>query len=295
MKFDTLTRRAAAAGAASALVAGALVAATGTAAQAAEVDNTYTCEGTTAFPVTMTGGSATLDGLPGAPAGWDVAAGLLQDLSLTFTVPDAVLAQMAALNIDRMAVPDFAATFGATEVGVDGVEGAVADMVDNGNGTHSFSVVGINRAFEVPAAGTHDVVSPAAFTIDAYQAGGTDPVISVPCAIASNDTPGVWREDLTVTKNDSTTTARAKDATIKKGETARIVVKVAAPNETPSGKVVLKKGAKTLAKGTLDATGKVVLKAKKGLTVGKNKLTVKYAGDGYTNKSNAKLVVKVRR
>ncbi len=54
MKFNTLSRRTAAAGAASALVAGALVGATTTAAQAAPIQNTYSCQGTSGpFPVVL--------------------------------------------------------------------------------------------------------------------------------------------------------------------------------------------------------------------------------------------------
>jgi hypothetical protein len=296
MKFHTLSRRAAAAGAASALVAGAMVGITSTAAQAAPVTNTYTCQGTSPFPVTMSGGSATLDALPGAQAGMDVPANLLQDLELTFTVPDEVLGLMATLGIDRVDVPDFTASMGTRTIPVDNLGGAVEDMIDNGNGSHSFVALGMNKPFEVPAAGIYDVLSPRTFTIDAYQAGATTPVISVPCSIQSGTTPGVWREDLPIAKNDSTTKATAPKKAVKKGKAAAISVKVAAANETPSGKVVLKKGKKAIASGKLNAKGAVVLKVKKGLKVGKNKLVAFYNGDGYTNKSKSKAVtVKVKR
>ena len=96
-----------------------------------------------------------------------------------------------------------------------------------------------------------------------------------------------------VSKNDSTTaTAKAKNAPVAKGKMAKVGVTVKAPNETPGGKVILKKGKKTLDKANLDNKGKATLsyKAKK---VGKNKLKVVYKGDGYTNTSPDKVTVKV--
>ena len=188
MKFHTLSRRAVAAGAASALVAGVLVAAAGTAAQADEVTNTYSCDGNSTFPVTMTGSSATLDGLPGAPAGLDVPAGLLGDLALTFTVPDAVVTVLEGAGIDHVAIPDFEATIGSVQVPVTGLEADVADLQDNGNGFHSFDAIGSNLAFEVPAAGTYDVVSPGTFTIEPSIGG-----VSVPGVPCTTGTPGTWR------------------------------------------------------------------------------------------------------
>lgn len=292
MKFTNLSRRTAAAGAASALVAGALVGATTTAAQAAPIQNTYSCEGTSGpFPVVLDSEIPTLAGFPTVPAGFDVPAAALEVLN-TFTVPSAVINTMAGFGITRLESPDFAGSLGANEVAVDGVEAAVSSAVDNGNGTHSFDANGANAAFEVPAAGSYDVLGPTDFVIDAYNDSSAEPVLSVPCTLSSAN--GSYQA-IEVTKNDSTSAATAVNSPVAKGDVARVKVKVAGPAfQTPSGKIVLKKGAKTLDTGMLNAKGIVTLKfvAK---TVGINKLKTIYKGDGYTNKSTDTVVVKVTR
>ncbi len=92
---------------------------------------------------------------------------------------------------------------------------------------------------------------------------------------------------VTVEKNASTITAKV--AKVKAGKTAKIKVKVVAPNEVPTGKVVATIGAKKVAKGMLDAKGKVVLKVKaKFLKKATTKVKVSYAGDGFTTDSKVK-------
>lgn len=292
MKFTTLSRRTAAAGAASALVAGALVGATTTAAQAAPIQNTYSCEGGSGpFPVVLDSDIPTLAGFPTVPAGFDVPAQALEVLN-TFTVPSAVITTMEGFGITRLASPDFAGALGANEVAVDGVEAAVASAVDNGDDTHSFDADGSNAAFEVPAAGSYDVLGPTDFVIEAYNASSTTPVLTVPCTLASAN--GSYQA-IEVTKNDSESAATAVNSPVMKGDVAKVKVKVkGADFETPGGKVVLKKGTKTLDSGMLNAKGVVTLKfvAK---TVGKNKLKAIYKGDGYTNGSRDNVIVKVTR
>ncbi len=96
-----------------------------------------------------------------------------------------------------------------------------------------------------------------------------------------------------VTKNDSESKATAKSP-VAKGDPVKVKVKVTRPERDPGGKVVLKLGTKTVDSANLNAKGVAKLKytAKK---VGKNKLKALYKGDGYTNKSNDSLVVKVTR
>lgn len=292
MKFTTLSRRTAAAGAASALVAGALVGATTTAAQAAPIQNTYSCEGTSGpFPVVLDSEIPTLAGFPTVPAGFDVPAAALEVLN-TFTVPSAVINTMAGFGITRLESPDFAGSLGANEVAVDGVEAAVSSAVDNGNGTHSFDANGANAAFEVPAAGSYDVLGPTDFVIDAYNDSSAEPVLSVPCTLASAN--GSYQA-IEVTKNDSTSAATAVNSPVAKGEVAKVKVKVTAPNGPAAGKVVLKKGTKTLDSANLNAKGVAILKFP-AMTVGRNKLVAIYKGNaGYFNGSRDNVVVKVTR
>ena len=68
---------------------------------------------------------------------------------------------------------------------------------------------------------------------------------------------------------------------------------MSADNKTPTGTVILKKGSRTLDKGKLKK-GAAVLSTK-ALGVGKNKLTVVYKGDSYTNGSKDTVTVKVVR
>ena len=67
-----------------------------------------------------------------------------------------------------------------------------------------------------------------------------------------------------------------------------------ADDTTPTGKVVLKRGKRTLAKGTLSDRGRVVLKTR-NLKVGKNRLVAKYRGDDATKRSKDRVVVRVKR
>ncbi len=200
MKFTTLSRRTAAAGAASALVAGALVGATTTAAEAAPISNTYSCTGTSGpFPVTLDSDIPDLASFPTVPAGFDVPAGALA-VSNTFTVPSAVITTMQGFGITRLESPDFAGNLGNRQVGVDGVEALVSSAVDNTDGTHSFDADGSNAAFSVPAADTYDVLGPTDFVIEAYNDSSTSPVLTVPCTLTG--TNGSY-QSIDVFKNDS--------------------------------------------------------------------------------------------
>ena len=304
MKFTTLSRRTAAAGAASALVAGALVGATTTAAQATPVTNTYTCSQALLgeFPVFLTSDAPGIEGIPGASAGFTVPPQLLS-VTNTFTIPDAVYDGLVNANIENLTVPDFAGSLGSSEIPVEGVAVTVSGMVDNGNNTWSTDSTdadgdpveggGLNASFETPAAGDYPVLSPEAFTIVADLNGSPVPVA---CTIADGTTPGAYDDSIVITKNDSKTNATATNSPVKKGEVAKVKVKVVDPTntETPGGKVVLKKGTKTLDSGNLNAKGVVTLKFN-AKTVGKNKLKALYKGDGYTNKSSDNVVVKVTR
>lgn len=292
MKLITLSRRTAAAGAASDLVAGALVGATATVAEAAPVQNTYSCNngliGT--FPVVLDSDAPGIESVPGAPAGFSVPAQLLS-VTNTFTIPAEVRDTLAGAGIEDLSFPDYAGTVGNSSIPVLGVTAKVSEMTDNADGTYSVDATdGLNDTFDTPRAGTFDVLSPAAFTIIGDFGGSPIPV---DCVIAEGTQPGAY-SSLVITKNDSATAAKAVNAPVKKGTVAKVKVKVTAPNEKPGGKVLLKKDKKTVAQGNLNKKGVVVLKTK-SLPKGKNKLTALYKGDGYTNKSKDGVVVKVVR
>jgi len=292
MKFTTPARRVLAAGAVSALAAGALVATTTSTASAAPISNEYFCDGpTTDFPMFLDSDVPGLAVVPEISAGFDVPATFLE-VQNTVTVPTAVFTSLAGLGVTRVEAPDFAGTFGPRTVGVDGVGANVADAVDNGNGTSSIQADGANAAFEVPKAGTYDLVSPQSITLEAKNSSGTT-VITVPCDLADGETAGSYGT-VEVFKNDSTSNAKATKRKFKKGTNASVRVKVAAENQVPTGKVLLKKGAKTIAKGNLNDSGVVVLKTK-SLKVGQTKLKTVYKGDGYTNPSTDTVTVKVVR
>jgi hypothetical protein len=292
MTFTTFSKRFAAAGAATALAAGALVGASTTAAQAAPIENEYFCDGpTTDFPLTLDSDIPALVTVTEISAGFDVPGGFL-DVTNTVTVPSAVIDGLGAFGITRVEAPGFAGKFGPVTVGVDGVGANVADAQDNGDGTDSFTADGTNAAFEIPAAGSYDLLSPESITLVGKNAGG-DTVLTAECALADGETNGSYGS-VEVTKNDSTTKGKPAKKSFKKGTAAKVKVTVSAPNETPGGKVLLKKGTKTLDKGNLNDKGKAVLSTK-ALKVGKNKLKIVYKGDGYTNPSNGSVVVKVVR
>lgn len=292
MNITTLSRRTAAAGVASALVAGALVGATSTAAQAAPIANQYLCTSPIGeFPVWLNSDAPMLDPIPQVSAGQAVPGGLLT-VSNTFTVPQQVRDSLAGAGIEDLAFPDFAGEFGGVSIPVQGVTAKVSEMTDNGNGTWSVQASeGTNGAFETPAAGTYDVLSPDAFAIAATLGEGQ---IDVACTIAEGTTPESYKT-LPVLKNASSVTATGPKKAPHKGDVAKIRVTINAANETPSGKVILKRGKKTVAKKNLNDKGKATLKTRK-LRVGKNKLRVIYKGDDYTEKSKSeKFVVKVKR
>lgn len=292
MKFTTLSRRTAA----SALVAGALVGANTTVAQAAPTTTTYTCtnpSGGDPWTVPVVSNIPELAGFPQVPAGLDVGAGLL-NVTNDFTIQDDAHDTLVAFGVEDLTFPDYAGALGSVPVDVAGMTAKVSEMTDNGNGTWSFNSNGSNAAFEVPRAGTYDVTAPADFQLVADVPG----VGAVPssCVLAAGTEVGIY-QSVEVLKNDSTSAAKAVNAPVKKGTVAKVKVKVkvSGPDfQTPSGKVVLKKGKKTVAKGNLNAKGVVVLKTK-SLPVGKNKLKTVYKGDGYTNKSKDGVVVKVVR
>ena len=293
MKFDI--RRVAAAGAVSALAAGALVATASTAQAFTTVSNTYTCSAPigSPFPVFLASSAPNLDLVAGTgvAAGSSVPGGLLS-VNNHFTIPNAVHDLMVSQQVTTMDVPNFAGEFGGQTVGVTGVSANLSDFTADANGQtwSADAAPGANDAFTVPAAGQYDVNSPSAFQLIANRPAGPLPVS---CVIADGTTAGSYA-NLTVFKNASTTTAKATRTSFVKGKAAKVVATVVA-DHMPTGKVLLKnKAGKTLDSADLNSLGKATLSTTK-LPVGKNVLKVLYKGDGYDLKSNAPVTVKIVR
>lgn len=295
MKFTTPARRLLAAGAVSALAAGTLVGATSTAALAESAETSYTCEyaalGLGPWEVTVISEVPAIGALPSpSPAGYPIEAGL--PVTNSFTVPDNARTTMQDYSVENLSFPDYAGSFGDASVKVEDMTATVSSMTDNGDGTWTFNSNGTTSAFETPTAGTFDITAPSAFNLAASVGANT---VSVPCTLQTGSAPGIYRADVTVVKNSSESRATAVNSPVRKGEVAKVKVKVAGPvYQTPSGKVLLKKGAKTLTKGMLNDNGIVVLKTK-ALPVGKTTLTTAYKGDGYTKPSRDTVVFTVKR
>ncbi|MCW2791108.1 MAG: hypothetical protein JWO76_206 [Nocardioides sp.] len=307
MNVVSISKRFAATGAVTALAAGALVATAGAAHAESVVNNTYSCTAQTAdgpatFPLFLTTAAPGIGGFEnfGLKAGTVISLPALT-VTNTFTVPTPVHSLLVANHVRDISVPTYTGTFGDQPVPVDGVAVTVAGMTDNGNGTWSTDHAdadadglpdegnGSNGTFTVPAAGAQDVVSPTSLDLLATLEDGTTQT-HIPCTLADGTTAGAY-QTINVVKNVSTTTAKVAKAKFKKGKPAKVNATVTGA-KLAGNKVLLKKGAKTLATATLNAAGKASLVTKK-LKVGSNKLTVVYKGSGYNTGSTAPVTVKV--
>ena len=305
--LHTSARRLGAAVAATALSAGALVAVSAPAAQAATAGTTYTCTfpslGVRDIPVGIT---ATLPGA--ANAGLEAPA---IPVLLSVTLPADVV--NAAKNI-----------FGATTIG--GFSNDMVATLDDLSSSDSAGLALQNVRFPqtpvpaanqpltlntpnplvtpgvvpastvpvgLPEAGTYDVVVPSAFKFTATRQGDVTMLADVPCVYKPGSPFSLG--SVILAENESTTKAKPADKPTPLGEKTKVKVVVDADNEVPSGKVKVMKGQKKLGKGSLNAKGKVTITLKKALPKGKTVVKVLYMGDDYTKKSrDKKVVIKVR-
>lgn len=283
MQITALPRQIAAAGAVGALAFSALAIAP--AANAGVATNNYLCVNAVAgtVPVNVVT-DVTLP--PEAPAGFDVPADLL-DFKNKVTISNADKGKFAAFGVTKVDMTDFKLTVGDIAVGAGSLAVTPAAFVDNGNGTSTADVNGKNAAFTTPAAGTYVISAPAAFKLLATLSNGAVAEFACNSTAAPTSVGSVVIDD-----NESITTAKAR--AVDAGMPAKVKVKVVAPNEVPTGKVIAQIGSKRIAKGLLNAKGRVVLKVKaKFLKSGSNKVKIKYLGDDYTGTSKTKVFVKV--
>lgn len=292
MKFTTPARRVLAAGAVSALAAGALVTTTATTANAAPGSNVYSCT-TSAGPqnVTVDVDVPLIGALTQLEAGQPVdvdALPIVVEADMTFTISNSFKSLLTSLGVQEMEVPAYGADFGNSSIPVEAFAASVTDMQQNPDTSWSVEVTTPVIDFTAPASGEDvPVETPAVFGIIA-QIGGQ------PADVTCTRSDGAdVLTTVDVVKTASTTSAKSAKRSFKKGDAAKVEVAVAGAYKKPSGQVILKKGTKTLDKAKLKK-GKAVLSTK-ALKVGKNKLTVTYKGDGYYTGSKDAVTVKVVR
>lgn len=99
-----------------------------------------------------------------------------------------------------------------------------------------------------------------------------------------------------VAKSASTTRAKVKPRKPRFRQDFKVVVKVRAQDgSTPAGKVVIRIDGKRVAKGSLNARGRLVVKIRKNLRPGKHKLVAVYKGSDTVERSKDVLRFRVRR
>lgn len=265
-----------------ALVGGALVGVTTSAAQAAVAGTAvYDCTtplgSTVPVPVTVAA-----DALPTtAPAGLDVPAGAFP-VDLSVLIPAAFGDTLGFLGVTGVggSSNDLGFGLGDATVPLRGVTVPSTPVV-TGQDT-VLSVPTSTGAFTTPDAGTYPITMPDAFTFDALSQLGL-PLGTLECALAAGQDATIG--SLETTKQASTTRARAVKAKVPAGKKPVISVTVVPETGgTPDGTVVVTKGTKTLGTGTLGDTGKARIALPK-MKPGRYKVAVQYAGDGATEAS----------
>lgn len=285
MKLRTITSRAAAAGATTALAAGALVAIATPAAQAADVTNTYVCSSTAlgfSFPSEVTVSGAIP--VPQYGAGAGVPAGIL-NLTASATVPAEVAPLLAGAGVTGAKAKDYAADMGSSKAPIP-LEG---DFVTDESGT-TWEATGSNKAFVTPAPGSYDALVPEAFGLTAMQ--GDTESITLDCVLAEGQEPGSFGSLELVQQTSSTSVP--KKVTAKKGKAVKVTASLSSEFNVGVGKVVAKKGKKTLATANVK-NGKAVLNLGKKLPVGKHKITVSYLKNASITGSSAKTTVIIKK
>lgn len=285
MKLRSLTTRAAVAGATTALMAGGLVAATGTSATAVDVKNTYVCSNAGlefSFPSEVTVSGAIP--VPQYGAGAGVPAGILK-LTASATVPAEVGPTLEAFGITGAKAKDYAADMGSSKATIP-LEG---DFVTDEEGNTTWEAAGSNLAFVTPEPGSYEALVPEAFSLTAMK--GDAESATFDCILAEGQEPGSFGS-LELFKQTSSVSV-PKKVSAKKGKPVKITAALSAEVNVGVGKVVAKKGNKTLAAATVE-NGKAVLNLGKKLPAGKHAITVSYLKNASIAGSSAKTTVTVK-
>ncbi|WP_426244806.1 DUF6801 domain-containing protein [Nocardioides sp. LHG3406-4] len=300
--LHTTSRRLAATVAATALSAGALVAATAPVATAAEASTTYTCKfpslGDKVIPVKVSAPA-----LPtAAAAGLDLPAGaVVLDVTLPADVVGAAkmlgATELGGFSRDMVAsIVETGSTTSSADLALNAVDfprkalpAVPAPMtLSTPAATSTAPAPAMTAPADLPDAGAYSVNLPKAFSFTATRQGGGTLLADIPCLL----TPGAVSSlgTITLAKNESETSAKAVKKVTKVGKPAKVKITVEAANEVPSGTVKVLKGTKVLGKATLNKAGTVVVKLKKALPAGVTKVKASYLGDGYTEASKSKKI-----
>ncbi len=303
MRNFTLPTRFAATGATAALIA-ASVALAPAATAAVSKTTSYDCGA--AGPVSVTIAQSLISDGMTLSAGMD-APNLPLDISATLSdattgaLRSGGVTEVSGSSSDMVAgIAPAGSTTPIAQVALVGVNFPASPMPDSGaitintvpsDGSQGFPAA--TDPFNGPPAGSYDVLLPSTFTFNAaMQGGGALPGSPYTCTLGQGEDPKL--ATLNFAKNPSTVKARVKNAPLHRGDRAKLAVRMVAANETPSGKVLVKMGRKTIGKGMLGSAGRVTIRLDR-MSVGGHKIVIKYRGDGYTKASRKAMRVVVKR
>lgn len=286
MNLRKITSRVAVAGATTALAAGALVGITGTAANAAEGTNTYTCSLGALYSGDFVLTASVEVPVPRYYAGAAVPAGIIP-VSVSAVVPADGAALMGTVGITGARSDDFGFSLGTGSVPAP-ISGAFAAE----GGTTTWEATGANGDFTTGNPGLVDGFLPDAFTITPTMADGSDFSNDLSCVLKDAEAAEVV-SDFALDQQSSATTA-PKTLTAKKNKAVSLSVSVSSTSMggPVPGKVTVKEGKKTLGSATLK-NGKAKVNLGK-LKKGKHKVTVTYAGTTAVKGSSAKTTITVK-
>lgn len=193
-------------------------------------------------------------------------------------------------------IADTALSVGDTSVPLTGITAATTALPTDGVTPATLPVTGTTGAFTAPTTlGSYPVKLPSSFTFTPTASDGGTPLVgSFPCTLPDGSSSQIGTMKV-VDKYSSKTAARLKNAPITTSKHAKIAVKVVNGNgAAAAGKVIAKKGTKTIAKGTLSDAGRKTLVLPL-LKRGDQKIVVKYLGSSTTQASKKVLTFTVRR
>lgn len=288
MNLRTVINRGTALGISTALVAGVLVGATGTAAHARlwEASNTYTCD----FGGLASGDIEAAVGVEiplSRYSAFTPVPGGIVPVTVTATLPANVATALAAKQVAGVASEDFGISLGASTV-----PAPVAGELVTEAGTTTWAAEGGNVEFTTGDVGLVNGFLPEEFGLAVTGADGAT-LGEGGCTLADPE-PAQIITGFTLGPQSSATTAPSA-VTAKKGKKVVLAVSVRSTTvdePVSGGSVVAKLGSKTL--GTADLVGG---KAKLGLgklPVGKHKVTVTYLGIPSVLSSTARTTVTVK-
>lgn len=260
-----------------------------TSAQALDGGTDYTCAtplGNVTVPVHVKS-----DLLPTSVAtGFNVPGGLLP-ANVSFTIPASFGGTLKAFGVSKIggSSNDLNLGLGSTSVPLQSVTAAAVDIVDGADTV--LTAAGTAGAFTTPSPGTKDITLPSTLSfVPVNQDGAALPTLA--CTLANPDAAKIG--SILVLKQTSSTAAKAVKTSVKTSQRAVVKVTVSRQFGDPaSGKVIAKRGTKTVGSGTLKS-GKASIKLAK-LKKGTAKIVLTYQGNGATTKSSSSVNLKVKK